>query len=88
MRCFFCHCRLTAERSAQSNACVACGERELAAIYAPRRNVKRIWVSNSVEAQTVQASASLKYRAPKGHYCYVREDLPGRAFRTRDAALQ
>ena len=88
MRCFFCTCRMPAEREAKSNVCLRCSEQELARLY-PHKipRVRRCWEGHSVEAQTVRASGSLQYRAPRGHYFYVRDDMPGKAFRSRQLAL-
>lgn len=83
LRCHFCNCRLSHERSAVSNACEKCAVVELG----PQHPIiTRVWQPYSVESQTVFASASLRYRTKTGEFYYTNSLVPNRAFRTRKEA--
>lgn len=59
-----------------------------AALKAESARVVRHWRRSSPEEWALQASASLKYRAPEGHYFYVHPAIPNKAFPTRKRAAE
>jgi hypothetical protein len=59
-----------------------------AALKAEAKLVVRCWQRHTWEQWAVQASASLKYRAPEGCFYYVHPALPNKAFPKRKLAAE